>query len=340
MSLDFGTLYKKHLLGGTVKYAIIGAGITGSLLSQKLLSCGHQVEVFEKSRGRGGRSCYKRVQWGAFDIGATVVPASDEAFVGFMQQQAKQGTVKHWPDQVFEFNTNLSERHDDRHYFVFSEGMNGGCRTWLEGATLKTHVRIEHLQKTDKGWLLWDQVECKHGPFDYVVSTVPWPQNSTLLSPWTDEKVLNGASREWTSCWAFAIEFSETIPTCAQLIYVKNSPIQQLINQSAKPGSDDESQIWVAQFSNRYSDLHSQDNPKTLLNIALSEMEKVLGPLPEVKHSYSHFWRYARPVPGQSQPGIIKASEKGLVAGGDWSFSGSVQGAFKAANQLFEEVTR
>ncbi|WP_082633257.1 FAD-dependent oxidoreductase [Lacimicrobium alkaliphilum] len=45
------------------KIAVIGAGVTGSLLAHKLSQDGHTVTVLEKSRGRGGRCTTKRTHW-------------------------------------------------------------------------------------------------------------------------------------------------------------------------------------------------------------------------------------------------------------------------------------
>ena len=320
--------------------AIIGAGITGSLLANKLNKAGHHVDVFEKSRGRGGRCSYKRTSWGEFDMGANVIPAHDSAFIGFLEEQSSKGVVVRWPDTVHEFDGRLKEKVDERQYYVFTPGMNAGCRDWLSGANLHTGTRIESLQELPDGWLLWDEQQGKHGPFDKLVVTAPWPQAQLLISPWLNVEQLTQHQQGWASCWSLGIGLKKPLPDLADLVYVADSPIQCLINQSSKPGSDSSSSVWVAQFEHGFSDENQNADPQTLLAEVKRAFLEIFSISIEVEHFYQHFWRYARPAQGQKNLGLITPCDGSLLVGGDWSYGGSVQAAFKAANRLFDEITR
>ncbi|HCP22242.1 MAG TPA: FAD-dependent oxidoreductase, partial [Marinobacter hydrocarbonoclasticus] len=50
--------------------AVIGSGLAGLTAAILLGDSGHNVRVFEKSRGPGGRLASKRVANGSADIGA------------------------------------------------------------------------------------------------------------------------------------------------------------------------------------------------------------------------------------------------------------------------------
>ena len=320
--------------------AIIGAGITGSLLAKKLNEAGHRVDVFEKSRGRGGRCSYKRTSWGAFDMGANVIPAHDPEFIDFLEELSSTGVVARWPDNVHEYDGRLKEKADERQYYLFTPGMNAGCRDWLSGTSLHTGCRIESLQELPDGWLLWDDEQGKHGPFDKVVVTAPWPQTEVLLSPWLNVEQLTQYQQAWVSCWSLGFCLKQPVTDSASLVYIADGPIQCLINQSAKPGSDSSSSVWVAQFAHDFSDENPNADPHKLIAEVTKAFMDVFSAQTEIEHVYQHFWRYARPAPGQKNLGLIMPCDSSLVAGGDWSYGGSVQAAFKAANRLFDEITR
>ena len=50
----------------TQHFAIIGAGIAGITCARTLAQAGHQVTVFEKSRGPGGRMSTRTTPFGGF----------------------------------------------------------------------------------------------------------------------------------------------------------------------------------------------------------------------------------------------------------------------------------
>ena len=61
----------------TVPIAIIGTGIAGLSAAQALTEAGHVVQIFDKSRGSGGRMSSKRSDAGALDMGAQYFTARD-----------------------------------------------------------------------------------------------------------------------------------------------------------------------------------------------------------------------------------------------------------------------
>jgi renalase len=77
---------------------IIGAGISGLVMAQKLVAAGATVVVLEKSRGVGGRMATKRVGGAVFDQGAQFFTVRDAAFAGLVQEWRERGLVNSWPD--------------------------------------------------------------------------------------------------------------------------------------------------------------------------------------------------------------------------------------------------
>src|SRR5659263_87567 len=51
-------------------FAVVGAGMAGVACARTLVQAGHQVTVFEKSAGIGGRMATRNSAFGTFDLGA------------------------------------------------------------------------------------------------------------------------------------------------------------------------------------------------------------------------------------------------------------------------------
>ena len=70
--------------------AVIGAGIAGISAARHLHEAGISVDIFDKSRGSGGRMSSKRTEQGEFDVGTQYFTARNSAF---------RAAVEHWQEQ-------------------------------------------------------------------------------------------------------------------------------------------------------------------------------------------------------------------------------------------------
>ncbi len=95
----------------TVPIAIIGTGIAGLSAAQALTSAGHQVHLFDKSRGSGGRMSSKRSDAGSLDMGAQYFTARDRRFATAVKQWQTQGHVAEWTPRSTTFMTAGSALH-------------------------------------------------------------------------------------------------------------------------------------------------------------------------------------------------------------------------------------
>ncbi len=319
-----------------MKIAIVGAGATGSLLAYLLTNKGHAVTVFEKSRGRGGRCCHKRANWGVFDTGAPVINASTSEFISFMRVLEQQGLACQWPIRIHEYKDQLRLKDSHSTYFTFTPGMNSACRYWLSDAKFVTQCRIEHLQKVNAGWLLWDDHERKFGAFEWVIVTTPLPQAIPLVN----EQVEGGlVGQEWESCWTISLQFEQPVSINAEMIEFAKGPIKLIVHDSAKPGRRQTNDVWVAYFRHDLCADKSALDHSELQNLALQELHKLSrDELPAVIHRYQHYWRFAQLNLHQQAQGIFWDPVQRLASGGDWSYGASVQASFQCANMLFNKV--
>ena len=116
--------------------AIIGTGIAGLSAAQALHAAGHPVQLFDKSRGSGGRMASKRSDVGALDLGTQYFTARDRRFVEVVQQWQARGWVSEWTPSLYHFdNGQLSASPDEQTRWVGSPRMSAITRALL-GALL------------------------------------------------------------------------------------------------------------------------------------------------------------------------------------------------------------
>ncbi|WP_150746227.1 NAD(P)/FAD-dependent oxidoreductase, partial [Pseudomonas fluorescens] len=167
----------------TVPIAIIGTGIAGLSAAQALTEAGHVVQLFDKSRGSGGRMSSKRSEAGALDLGAQYFTARDRRFVTEVQRWQANGWVAEWTPQLYTYHggqLNLSP--DEQTRWVGTPRMSAITRGLLGDLEVQFACRITEVYRGEEHWHLQDAEGFTHGPFGHVVIATPAPQATALLA--------------------------------------------------------------------------------------------------------------------------------------------------------------
>ena len=79
-----------------IDFAVIGSGISGATISNKL-NKKYSIKVFEKAKGFGGRSSFKRYKDKVgFDHGLQYISPRSKEFKSFTKKLIKKRVIKHW----------------------------------------------------------------------------------------------------------------------------------------------------------------------------------------------------------------------------------------------------
>ena len=79
-----------------MKFTIVGAGLSGLVAARSLTAAGHDVVVFDKGRGVGGRLATRRIGDGVFDHGAQFFTVRDTEFRRVVDEWLAEGVVREW----------------------------------------------------------------------------------------------------------------------------------------------------------------------------------------------------------------------------------------------------
>lgn len=161
----------------TVPIAIIGTGIAGLSATQALRDAGHVVQLFDKSRGSGGRMSSKRSDAGALDMGAQYFTARDRRFVTEVQRWQANGWAAEWAPQLYNFHGGqLTPSPDEQTRWVGTPRMSAITRGLLGDTEAHFACRITEVYRGEQHWHLQDAEGFTHGPFSHVIIATPAPR--------------------------------------------------------------------------------------------------------------------------------------------------------------------
>lgn len=325
----------------TVPIAIIGTGIAGLSAARALKDAGHVVQLFDKSRGSGGRMSSKRSEAGALDLGAQYFTARDRRFVNEVQRWQANGWAAEWEPQLYNCQSGqLSPSPDEQTRWVGTPRMSAITRALLDDLPVEFGCRITEVFQGQQHWNLLDADGGNHGPFSHVIIATPAHQATALLAA-APKLASTAAGVKMDPTWAIALAFDTPLDTPMEGCFVQDSPWIGWPATAANPGAMP--RPTPGSCMPAVPGAKAPDLPKEaiieLLHGAFAELLHCSMPAPSF--SLAHRWLYARPA-GSHEWGVLADADLGLYVCGDWCLSGRVEGAWlsgqEAARRLLEHL--
>jgi len=279
-----------------------------------LQAAGHAIELFDKSRGSGGRMSSKRSDAGSLDMGAQYFTARDRRFVNEVQRWQAQGWVAEWDPKLYTWqNGQLNLSPDEQTRWVGTPRMSAITRGLLGELSSHFGCRITEVFRGEQHWHLQDAEGITYGPFSHVVIATPAPQATALLA--AAPKLAGAAAGvQMEPTWAVALAFETALQTPMEGCFVQDSPLDWLARNRSKPGRDNHLDTWVLHATSHWSKQHL-DLPKEAviehLHGAFAELLHITMPAPTF--TLAHRWLYARPA-GAREWGALADADLGLYA--------------------------
>lgn len=320
--------------------AIIGTGLAGLSAAQALHAAGVEVQLFDKSRGSGGRMASKRSDAGSLDLGAQYFTARDRRFVEVVQQWQARGWVAEWDPQLYQMSgSGLQPSPDEQLRWVGTPRMSAISRALLGALPVHFNCRITEVFRGEQHWQLQDAEGQNHGPFSAVIVATPAPQATGLLSA-APKLASAAASVSMTPTWAVALAFATPLDTPVEASFVRGSALDWLARNRSKPGRDGHFDTWILHASSDWSRQHLDLPKEAVIEHLHGAFAELIGcSVPAPSFSLAHRWLYARPA-SSHEWGALADADLGLYACGDWCLSGRVEGAWlsgqEAARRLLE----
>ncbi|MGB3518005.1 MAG: FAD-dependent oxidoreductase [Elainellaceae cyanobacterium] len=332
---------------------VVGAGIAGLVCAQALQQYGHQVVVYEKSRGVGGRMATRRLASTCADHGVRYLEPEGEALRYLLGVLHDHHVVRAWRGAIAQMLSDGSCHFlaPSRRY-IAREGVNAVAKWLAVGLDIRRQHRVTAIAPVaQQGWQITFADEQPDTWADALVLAIPAPQAVDLLTPLTPLglplPVLDavravefspcisaiatysheqGEFLDYSQAW-HGIQF-DTHPDLAWISF-ETSKRPSLIPDKATPP------VFVFQstaaFADRYQ--NAQDLQPAGMTLVQQAAQALYDWLDQPVDLYVHRWRYAfaqRPYPG---PYIATQTPLPLLCSGDWCGGQQVGGAIASGLQ-------
>jgi renalase len=304
-----------------MQIGVVGAGMAGLSCADALLAAGHDVHLFDKGRGPGGRMATRRIDTpigiASFDHGAQYFTARDPGFVKQVDQWAAQGVVGEWALPA-------------GHVWVGTPAMNSIIKAMAASHQLHWGCQIESIEATPNGWKLSSTTEQFTG-FDAVVLAIPAEQATPFLSLLDFRMARQSMQAIAQPCWTGMFVFDAPIPAVDDVIR-DTGIIGWAARNTAKPGRGGP-ESWVVQASAQWSQTHLEDAAADVAAPLLEALATALDvDLPVPITTTAHRWRYA--MSAGLGLGALWNADIRLGVCGDWLLGPRIECAWLSGQAL------
>jgi len=324
--------------------AVVGAGIAGATCARALADAGFAVQVFDKSRGVGGRLATRRTEWtGAdgsatparFDHGAPAFEARSEAFVRVVEAAERDGLLARWSPSV-DRDGRLDT--DPAAQWVPTPDMPTLCRSLLAGLPMQTGCTVDALRREPGGWVLESAGVAVSPRVDRVVLAIPPPQAAVLLAPHRPDWAERARAVAMVPCWTLmAVTDAPATPPAWDLAEPSTGPAGLIVRSDARPGRTrvPGRAHWVVHARHAWSRAHLEDPPADVQARLRDALAQQVGQPLAWHHASVHRWRYAHAPADAAGPDLCEWDpDAGLGACGDALGGAGVEGAWRSGRAL------
>ncbi len=315
--------------------AVIGAGISGLSCATALRNAGHTVQVFDKSRGLGGRMSTRKGEGWQADHGAPYFKTYDSKFRAEVTRWCEAGAAAPWQPRLKVLKGGVWEDGNANvHMFVGTPAMTSPARLLASTLNVRLGTTIKKLTRRSDDNFRWHLLSAEDGwlevHFDAVVIAIPAPQAETLLDDIGHPFAAHAKAVSMQGCWALMMQFAEPVDLGWDAAVIHDGLLSWAARDSAKPGRPT-SETWVLHASAAWSNDNLERPATEIAEAMIGAFRKIGGPLPVSK--IAHRWRFARcEVDGASLPHWDNTHRLGLC--GDWLNAGRVEGAWLSGQAL------
>lgn len=340
------------------RIGIVGAGLAGAACARTLADAGCEVQVFDKSRGVGGRMATRRAAWArqgeapqtlVFDHGVPWWTSGSHAFEAFLIEAEAAGHVRRWaPRLASGAGATLA---DSTPGWVAVPDMPALCRAMLRGLPVHLGRAVTALQPGQGGWQLLADGEALARELDAVVLALPPAQSLVLWEPHRPSWAVPSPAHPMSPCWTLMALTDEPAggEGAPGLPWDEMSPpgppLARVIRQGAKPGRPRVAGLaqWVVHAEPGWSGEHLEASPEQVQALLQRALEQALGTTLQWHHAVVHRWRYAQPLAAEagSRAGQAAGQADGLWdprcalgACGDHLAGGGVEAAWASGRAL------
>jgi len=324
----------------SMKLAVIGAGVSGLTCAIEAQKAGHDVTVFDKGRGPGGRLSTRRIDTPAgqvrFDHGAMGFRPRSEEFAAACEVWRENGWIAPWQPRIADHDVSGFHPRPEETHYTGIPGMNGLIKGLASELSTQFSVRIHGLENTGNGWVLTFEDDTPDFHCDGVVCATPAEQAQVLLKPVAPELAENAGKAKSDPCWAIMLAYDAPLPFAYDLVFSDTGPFRRMIRNNAKPDRGSQ-ESWVLQSQPDWAAEHLDWPKSEIIGEALSAFKALTGATAEPLTSDAHRWLYAQIRTAAGHPADWD-NDMNIGTCGDWHIGPDIESGWMSGRILGERL--
>ena len=314
------------------KIAVIGAGLSGATVTNRLLQAGYQVTIYEKGRAAGGRLSSCRIGKDSADLGAPwFEPTTDQ----FRQWLAARPEVIRWKAAHSNFSGTAL---NPKSVYLAAPRQSALIQNLIKGAMIHTDANITGLYTDSFGLRLRRDNEKIKSLYDAVIITTPAPQAAALLKGSPHLRHI-AKSTSTTPTWVAVISLKEKSGITPDILSGQNSTLYRATRDSSKPGKNSWSrkEVWVLEANTEWSERY-KDSDQTIVGRALVHAFETLTKQPmDISSIKVRQWLHSHHQPITNEK-YLWDQDNNVGVCSDWLYHQGAEGAWLSANALADQL--
>ena len=318
-------------------FCIIGSGISGATIAN-LLNKKHTVDLYDKARGLGGRSSFKRLDnQRGFDHGTQYFSPKTTEFKRFTKKLIEKKILKIWGGN-HKFLSDKKKENKKHAKVIGRKGNNDISKYLLKNVRCYFQSELKKINFQNRKWnLTFNDGEMKN--YENLILTCPFPQLKKLSKNYIKNSFIKEKVKMDANI-TILIEIKKTNLGCSSFLF--NDRILGWAGyENSKRRFKSKSDLWTLQSTFNWANKKINQNKvlkKTNTKILIDKFFKLTGiKQTKILFSLNHGWKYS----SNSKPLKLKSywnSRLNLGVCADWFNGPRLESGWISANDLYKKI--
>ncbi len=319
--------------------AIIGSGLSGITIALELKEK-FNIDIFEKSRGVGGRMSTRKESPFTFDHGAQFFKINTTDFMNFVSELLSKKIILPWKFKLAHFEgikliKNEVIQNEDK-FFVGVPNMDSILKYLSKKIDIIVNTKIEKIEKRKDGWFLYDQNNKSYGKYNWVILTLPAEQSKELITKKISFYSLIERIK-MKCCFSLMVGIDEPLNLDYDAALIKHTDIAWLAVNNSKPCRPKKYSLLINSSYDYAAKNFSSAKDKVIKHLLNITSKLVNRKISDSAHIKLHQWKYVEAEKHPAENYFVDFKNKIGVCG-DWFINSRVEGAYISANKLSKKI--
>ena len=320
-------------------FCIIGSGISGATIAN-LLSKKHSVDLFDKARGPGGRSSFKRLDKAkGFDHGTQYISPKSPAFKKFIKELIKKKVLKNWGGKHL-FLHKVKKEKKNHTKVIGSKGNNDISKYLLRNINCYFQNELKKIDYKKDKWIL-TFADGKKRIYEKIILTCPFPQLSKLAKKFIQSSFIKKKIKMDANITVMII-IKKTNKDISSYFF-NDKILGWAAKENSKNRFKSNQDLWTLQSTYDWANKKinkNRENIKLNSKILIDQFFKLTGiKKTKILFSLNHGWKFS----SNSKVLNIKSywnSSLGLGVCADWFVGPRLESGWISANNLYKKIKK